>query len=102
MSNIQLRKQVAALIAEVEKTHRYSMSKIYDLSNEVFGKEEKPQSCSSCLIRKVRDLKNWLVAQETEKASDNEMLSPENEFYIQSRSDEAKPVAKRGRKKKAE
>lgn len=59
----ELIKEVAQLIADVEKTHRYSMSRIYSLSNRVFNKQEAPQSCASCLIRKVRELKKWLESQ---------------------------------------
>lgn len=63
MKNEALRKEVELLIAEVESTHRYSMSRIYGAYNEAFGREEKPQACASCLIRKVRDLKRWLSEQ---------------------------------------
>lgn len=52
--------KVKALVQEVHETHRYSMSRIYSLSNEIFGKNEKPQSCASCLIRKVKELETWL------------------------------------------
>lgn len=57
-------KEVKTLIADVDKTHRYSMSKIYGLSNKVFNKNEQPQSCASCLIRKVDELRKWLDQQE--------------------------------------
>ncbi|WP_255495505.1 hypothetical protein [Dysgonomonas sp. 521] len=63
MSNPALKSEVHKLISEVDKTHRYSMSRIYGLYNEVFGKDEAPQSCASCLIRKVKELKTWLAAQ---------------------------------------
>lgn len=68
MKNNELQKEVEILIAEVENTHRYSMSRIYKAYNEAFGRDEKPQACASCLIRKVRDLKRWLSeqVQETE------------------------------------
>ncbi|MDR2951541.1 MAG: hypothetical protein LBV71_20315 [Prevotella sp.] len=52
--------EVKKLIREVDKTHRYSMSRIYGLYNEVFDKDEEPQSCASCLIRKVKELRLWL------------------------------------------
>lgn len=67
MNNTELKKEVAALIREVEKTHRYSMSKIYGLYNRIFNKNETPQSCASCLIRKVNELKNWLEEQNQDK-----------------------------------
>ena len=63
MDNKELYAVVESLVAEVDKTHRYSMSRIYDAHNQVFGKNEKPQSCASCLIRKVQELKNWLGEQ---------------------------------------
>lgn len=64
-----LRSEVETLLADVGQTHRYSMSRIYGLYNRIFGKEEKPQSCASCLIRKVRDLKDWLDKQPEETLS---------------------------------
>lgn len=67
MNRTQLKKEVAALICEVDKTHRYSMSKIYELYNTVFDKNETPQSCASCLIRKINELKDWLEIQKTEE-----------------------------------
>lgn len=60
MSNSELTHRVEALIEEVNNTHRYSMSRIYGLYNEVFGKNESPQSCASCLIRKIKELQTWL------------------------------------------
>lgn len=59
----QLIEKVAFLIKEVDSTHRYSMSRIYGLYNEVFTTAEVPQSCASCLIRKVNQLKTWLADQ---------------------------------------
>lgn len=58
--------RVRALVDEVDKTHRYSMSRIYGLYNEVYNAVEVPQSCASCLIRKVKQLKVWLAAQQPE------------------------------------
>lgn len=59
-TEIILREEVESLVDEVKKTHRYSMSRIYGLYNKVFDKNETPQSCASCLIRKVRELTAWL------------------------------------------
>lgn len=56
--------RVQALVDEVDKTHRYSMSRIYGLYNEVHNTAEAPQSCASCLIRKVKELKKWLAGQQ--------------------------------------
>lgn len=61
---LALRHEVAAMISEVDRTHRYSMSLIYGLYNRVNNTEERPQSCASCLIRKVNQLRDWLVEQE--------------------------------------
>lgn len=58
-----LKEKVISLIKEVNTTHRYSMSRIYGLYNEVFAVAEIPQSCASCLIRKVNQLKSWLAEQ---------------------------------------
>lgn len=62
--NKDLIKEVKEILDEVAETHRYSMSKIYGAYNKVFGKNETPQSCASCLIRKVKELKAWLEAAE--------------------------------------
>lgn len=70
----ELIKEVKNLIADVDKTHRYSMSKIYGLSNKVFNRNEQPQSCASCLIRKVDELRKWVALEERIEAD----LSPAN------------------------
>lgn len=54
-----LHSDVLELIQDVELTHRYFMSRIYNTYNAVFGINELPQSCASCLIRKVKQLKGW-------------------------------------------
>ena len=45
------------------------MSRIYGLYNEVFAVTEVPQSCASCLIRKVNELKSWLIQQSKDENS---------------------------------
>lgn len=67
-----LKDRVSTLIQEVNSTHRYSMNRIYGLYNEVFSVAETPQSCASCLIRKINQLKFWLADQ-----SNNNLLSSE-------------------------
>ncbi|GAB6007471.1 hypothetical protein [Dysgonomonas reticulitermitis] len=67
MINPELKSEVEILLDEVDRTHRYSMSRIYSLWNIVNEKDETPQSCASCLIRKVKDLRSWL-----EKVSEND------------------------------
>ncbi len=60
----ELKTEVEVLIEEVDRTHRYSMSGIYGLFNRVKGTDERPQSCASCLIRKVKELREWLNTQQ--------------------------------------
>lgn len=85
---------VKNLVKEVDKTHRYSMSRIYGLYNMVFDKNEDPQSCASCLIRKVKELRGWLENQSAElEAVVSEAPLLEAEAV-------SKPVEKRLRKKK--
>ena len=60
---MNLKEQVRLLIEDVDKTHRYSMSRIYSLYNRVFNTNETPQSCASCLIRKVSELRRWLQSE---------------------------------------
>ena len=60
---MEIKQKIETLISEIEKTHKYSMSRIYGLYNEVFSVAETPQSCASCLIRKVNQLKQWLATQ---------------------------------------
>lgn len=61
--NKELIKEVEELLKEIAETHRYSMSRIYGAYNKAYGKNETPQSCSSCLIRKRDELKKWLEAE---------------------------------------
>lgn len=64
---MKLIEKVNNLLSDVDKTHRYSMSRIYGIYNEVFDTTEQPQSCASCLIRKVNQLRNWLSEQANAK-----------------------------------
>jgi hypothetical protein len=52
-------KQVKDVIADAEK-HTYSVSKVYAAHNAAFGLREQPQTCSSCLRNRARDLRDWL------------------------------------------
>ena len=89
--NNALKTEVKNLISEVDKTHRYSMSRIYGLYNEVFDKDEEPQSCASCLIRKVKELRTWL--------EDNEFETISEDIEVRAHLKEKKTVlkAKKGR-----
>jgi hypothetical protein len=79
MSKTDLIKEAEALMADVDKTHRYSMSKIYGLYNRVFETNETPQSCASCLIRKVNELKVWLDVKKSEAEKSKEAEPPKEE-----------------------
>lgn len=57
--------RVKDVIADSVK-HKYSVSKVYGVANAVFERNEKPQTCGSCLQRLVRDLKRWLAEYEKE------------------------------------
>jgi hypothetical protein len=59
MNNKSLIEEVEELFADIRQTHRYSTGRIYALYNRVFGTNEKPQTCFSCLLRKVNKLKRW-------------------------------------------
>ncbi|MEN9918327.1 MAG: hypothetical protein RL662_763 [Bacteroidota bacterium] len=72
---MDLQNEVQLLIKEIEKTHRYSMSRIYNLHNKIFNKNELPQSCASCLIKKVKDLKNWLSTENADAVSNTEVVT---------------------------
>lgn len=52
-------KQVKDVIADADK-HTYSVSKVYAAHNAAFGLREQPQTCSSCLRNRARDLRDWL------------------------------------------
>lgn len=52
-------KQVRDVIADADK-HTYSVSKVYAAHNAAFGLREQPQTCSSCLRNRTRDLRDWL------------------------------------------
>lgn len=54
----QLVKVVEGVIAEAQK-HTYSVSRVYAAYNGALQKKDNPQSCSSCLRARVRDLIKW-------------------------------------------
>lgn len=77
--NKDLIKEAEALIADVDRTHRYSMSKIYGLYNRVFKTNETPQSCASCLIRKVNELRNWVQAEKSKEPKPDTVIPSSGE-----------------------
>lgn len=54
----ELVSQVDEVIADSVK-HNYHASKIYAAHNAVFKRQDKPQTCGSCVRNRVRDLKKW-------------------------------------------
>lgn len=95
--NKNLIKEVESLISDVDKTHRYSMSKIYDLSNRVFGTNETPQSCSSCLIRKVNELKKWVQAEKDKESKMSREVGNYEEALNKEITDKAKVKNKKNK-----
>ena len=51
--------QVRDVIAAADK-HTYSVSRVYAAYNAIFELRETPQTCSSCLRNRTRDLRDWL------------------------------------------
>lgn len=59
----ELLERVRGVIAESVK-HSYSVSRVYAAYNGAMQKKEQPQTCGSCLKRRVRELKSWLAEYE--------------------------------------
>lgn len=101
-----LRERIKELVEYTERTHRYSSSKIYELYNEAYNKNERQSTCASCLLTRVRLLKKWLqehpeeeVKKEEEPVINPEPIEPTEEETVDS---QPKPIdtEKKGRKKK--
>lgn len=101
-----LRNRIKELVEYVERTHLYSSSKIYDLYNEAYNKNERQSTCASCLLTRVRLLKKWLqehpeeeVKKEEEPVINPEPIEPTKETTVE---EQPKPIdtEKKGRKKK--
>lgn len=105
-----LRNRIKELVEYVERTHLYSSSKIYELYNEVYNKNERQSTCASCLLTRVRLLKKWLqehpeeVIEEEVKEVEEPVINPESIEPIKSETvdEQPEPIAaeKKGRKKK--
>lgn len=105
-----LRKRIKELVEYVERTHLYSSSKIYDLYNEVYNKNERQSTCASCLLTRVRLLKKWLQEHPEEEVEEevNEVeetvINPEPTEPIEEETVPEQPepniLSKKGRKKK--
>lgn len=101
-----LRERIKELVEHVERTHLYSSSKIYDLYNEAYNKNERQSTCASCLLTRVRLLKKWLqehpeeeVNEVEETVIDSEVAEPTEEETVDVRP-EPNILSKKGRKKK--
>lgn len=75
-----LRNRIKELVEYVERTHLYSSSKIYDLYNEAYNKNERQSTCASCLLTRVRLLKKWLQEHPEEEVNDVEEEVIENKI----------------------
>lgn len=54
----QLVNQVEAVLADAKK-HTYSVSRVYGAYNTALGKNDKPETCASCLRVRVEALAKW-------------------------------------------
>lgn len=101
-----LRNRIKELVEYIERTHLYSSSKIYELYNEAYNKNERQSTCASCLLTRVRLLKKWLQEHPEEEVNDMEEpvtnpepIEPTKETTVE---EQPKPIdtEKKGRKKK--
>lgn len=102
-----LKNRIKELVEYVDKTHRYSSSKIYELYNEVYNKNERQSTCASCLLTRVRLLKKWLqehpeeeVKKEEEPVINPEPIEPTKEATVEEQPEPENISIKKGRKKK--
>lgn len=63
MSNKSINNVLALVedVLDMASKNRYSVSKIFSAHNAVFNKKDQPQSCPSCLTRRVAALRKWHV-----------------------------------------
>lgn len=102
-----LRNRIKELVEYVERTHLYSSSKIYELYNEAYNKNEKQSTCASCLLTRVRLLKKWLqehpeeeVKKEEEPVINPEPIEPTEEETVEEQPKPKYVSEKKGRNKK--
>lgn len=101
-----LRERIKELVEYVERTHLYSSSKIYDLYNEAYNKNERQSTCASCLLTRVRLLKKWLqehpeeVNEVEEVVTNPEPIEPTEEETVDEQPEPENISIKKGRKKK--
>ena len=64
MNTTELIEKARQIINEADIRHHYSISAIYETYNAITGANEKRQSCSSCLLNKVKEIRKWLLQKE--------------------------------------
>lgn len=102
-----LRNRIKELVEYIERTHLYSSSKIYELYNEAYNKNERQSTCASCLLTRVRLLKKWLQEHPEEEVNDieepvtnPEVTEPTEEATVEEQPEPENISIKKGRKKK--
>ena len=99
-----LRERIKELVEYTERTHLYSSSKIYELYNEAYNKNERQSTCASCLLTRVRLLKKWLQEhpEEEVKKEEEPVINPEPIEPTEEETVDSQPIdtEKKGRKKK--
>lgn len=95
-----LRNRIKELVEYVERTHLYSSSKIYELYNEAYNKNERQSTCASCLLTRVRLLKKWLQEHPEETVKKEEPIEPTKEATVEEQPEPENISIKKGRKKK--
>lgn len=100
-----LRGKIKELVEYTERTHLYSSSKIYELYNEAYNKNERQSTCASCLLTRVRLLKKWLQ-EHPEEEEEEPVINPEvtEPLAVEpvSEQPELNISVKKGRRKKEE
>lgn len=106
-----LRNRIKELVEYIERTHLYSSSKIYELYNEAYNKNERQSTCASCLLTRVRLLKKWLQEHPEEAIEEEvndvevtvintEVTEPTEEATVEEQPEPENISIKKGRKKK--
>lgn len=93
-----LRGKIKELVEYTERTHLYSSSKIYELYNEAYNKNERQSTCASCLLTRVRLLKKWLQEHPEEEVNDIE--EPVTNTEVTDFFEDKNTSDKKGKKKK--
>ena len=71
MNITELIEKARHIIEEADHRHHYSISAIYETHNAITGNNEKQQSCTTCLLNKVKEIRKWLTQTEQAPVSKN-------------------------------